>query len=105
MQEKAEKRRQIEERKSMRVTAREMKLAEQAKRRQEREDERISRAASKQLQFDHQQRDQNTKRAIPPLVIENEQDDSMPSPVEEQETEYRVTGRGRRVTLPQRFRT
>ena len=103
MQGKAEKRRQIEERKRLRATAREMKLDEQAKRRQEREDDRMTRAANNQLQIDHH-REQDTRNAILPPVIANAQDNSILSQVEVQEVEHRVTGRGRRVQLPQRFR-
>jgi hypothetical protein len=104
MQEKAEKRRQIEERKSMRATAREIKLAEQAQKRCEREDKRLSRAANRQLQIDIQQREQSKERVIQPIVPEKEEDNSAVSIDEVQESESRVTGRGRKVTLPQRFR-
>jgi len=82
-----------------------MKLAEQAKKRFERNEERIARAADKQLQNSVKQVQQSKEKDIQSTVIENKGDNSSASMIEVVESQYRVTGRGRRVAIPQRFRT
>ena len=105
MEEKAKKRRQIDERKYICATAREVKLAKQAKKRLEKDEERLTRAANKQLQTDIKQIQQSKEKVIQPTVIENKEDNNAVSPIEVVVSEYRVTERGRKVTLPQRFCT
>ena len=82
-----------------------MKLAKQAKKRFEKNEERIALAADKQLQTDIEQVQQSKEKDIQSTVIENEGDGCSASLIEVVESQHMVTRRGRKVAIPQRFRS
>ena len=104
VEEKNEKRRQVEKRKKTRALAWEIKLAEQAEKRQQKDEEKLARKVEKQLQSNIKQMKQSNKKVMM-TATQSESDGDNVLPIEAVESPKKVTSHGCKVQLPQKFCT